>query len=186
MLSPAGMKTIRNYWTKRKTQQTTLQNKWLLTVIQKASWCYSNPPAEGPTWCAGWRTPELDWRELYWTAPAGAEPSPQTPYGAWHGSAPACSTASNLMGAEYTPQGNKTHTIFLLIMTQNHGISVCLSGTWCLLYLDVTGWAVILTYESGVGGVKSDEGGLSHVVGQVLGKGFWVGGRQGQHLFVDR
>ena len=32
--------------------------------------------------------------------------------------------------------------------------------------------------------VETHVGGLTHVTRQVLSKGFWVGGRQGEHLFI--
>ena len=41
-----------------------------------------------------------------------------------------------------------------------------------------------ITFKTRVFGVESNKSGLAHVVGQVLCKGFWVGGRKGKHLFV--
>jgi len=41
-----------------------------------------------------------------------------------------------------------------------------------------------LTFEAHVVGVQADEGGLSHVAGEVLSKAFWVGGGESEHLFV--
>lgn len=49
-----------------------------------------------------------------------------------------------------------------------------------------SGPAVNGTFEAHVSGVESDKGGLSHVAGKMLSKGFWVGGRQRQHLLVLR
>lgn len=43
-----------------------------------------------------------------------------------------------------------------------------------------------LTFEAHVLRVESDKRGFPHVAGELLSKGFWVGGRQRQHLFVLR
>lgn len=41
-----------------------------------------------------------------------------------------------------------------------------------------------LTFEAHIIRIESDKSGLSHVAGEVLGEGFWVRGREGEHLFV--
>ena len=43
-----------------------------------------------------------------------------------------------------------------------------------------------LTFKAHVTGIESYKSRLSHVAGEVLCKGFWVSGREGQHLFVHR
>lgn len=44
----------------------------------------------------------------------------------------------------------------------------------------------VFTFQTHVTWVESNESGLVHVASEVLSKGFWVGGRQSKHLFVDR
>lgn len=43
-----------------------------------------------------------------------------------------------------------------------------------------------LTFEAHVTRIESNKGGLSHVAGEVLSKGFWVCCRKCKHLFVYR